>query len=252
MKRIYLCMLFILTLVSCKKQNNQIILDKELCTYNIIILDRSGSMWPILQETVSGADSIIQDIKLQCSDSCQQIITLMSFSSKGNIYHSLHCSADSMPLFTKNDYTPEGTTPLFDAIGETCKKAEVYVDSMDFDIVSVSIITDGLENSSCTYNQAAIQTMIARLSEKGWLFAYIGAGHNVKGVADTLGIKNYMTFTKNSDGTKDMIERNRTSRFNYYKKMERSINEERKRKGRELTNDEKETLRKRQSTEYYE
>lgn len=245
-------MLLALILGSCKKQDSQPIHDKELSTYNIIILDRSGSMSPIQQETVSGTDSIINDIRVQCTDSCEQIVTLMSFSSMGNIFHSLNCSADSMPAFTEKDYSPEGGTPLFDAIGETCKKAEAYVDSMNFDIVSISIITDGLENSSHTYSQDAIQNLIARLSEKGWLFAYIGAGHNVEDVANALGIKNYMTFTKSSEGTKYMIDQNRSSRYNYYKKMERIINDERKRKGRELTNEEKATLRKLQNTEYYE
>lgn len=241
-----------LILGSCKKQDTQPIGNKELNTYNIIILDRSGSMSSIQHETVAGTDSIINDIRVLCTDSCEQIVTLMSFSSMGNKFHSLHCSADSMPSFTDKDYFPEGRTPLFDAIGETCKKAEAYVDSMNFDIVSVTIITDGLENSSHTYNQDAIQNMIARLSEKGWLFAYIGAGHNVADVANSLGIKNYMTFTKNSDGTKYMIEQNRTSRYNYYKKMERTINEERKRKGRELTTEEKASLRKHHNSEYFE
>lgn len=239
-------------LVSCKKQNTPTTPDGGLSTYNIIIIDRSGSMYTIQEETVAGTDSIIKDIKSQCSDSCQQVITLMSFSSTGNIYHSLNCAADSMPVFTRNEYNPNGLTPLFDAIGETCKKAEVYVDSMNFYIVSVSIITDGLENASHIYNQDSIISMIERLSEKGWLFAYIGVGHDVENVAKSLGVKNYMTFTKSSEGTKDMIYRNRISRNNYYKKMERTINEEHKRKGRNLTNEEKAALRKNHNTDYFE
>lgn len=251
MKQIYLCMLVALIMTSCKKQNANTLQDAGISTYNIIILDRSGSMSPIQHETVAGTDSIINDIKAQCSGSSQQMITLMSFSSEGNIFHSLHCSADSMPSFTENDYTPDGMTPLYDAIGETCKKAEAYVDSMNFDIVSVSIITDGLENDSRTYSEDSIRSMIARLNEKGWLFAYVGAGHDVESVAKSLGIKNYMTFAKSSAGTMDMIDKNRNSRFNYYQKMSRSLNEERRNKGRELTNEEKAALRKRHNAGYY-
>jgi hypothetical protein len=70
--------------------------------------------------------------------------------------------------------------------------------------VSVTIITDGYENSSREYPHSAIKSLIESKKKQGWLFAYMGADHDVESVAYELSISNSLSFDKTEAGMKRM------------------------------------------------
>ena len=115
---------------------------------------------------------------------------------------------------TPADYIPCCTTPLYDAIGTTSKSAGNPAKS-----ASVTIITDGYENASREFDFNTISRLIAQYKQEGWLFAYIGADHDVEKVAINLHIDHSMRFNKTEDGTRDMFRRERQARKEWSDKM---------------------------------
>ena len=68
----------------------------------------------------------------------------------------------------------------------------------------VSIITDGMENSSEEWSGKAVKALVGRLREKGWTFAYIGANQDAVEVARELDIRNALNFDATPEGTVEM------------------------------------------------
>jgi hypothetical protein len=81
-------------------------------------------------------------------------------------------------------------TPLYDAIGNTITKIHKLMENEENAIASVTIITDGYENASKEYSHKAIKSLIEAYKSEGWLFAYIGADHDVETVSYSLSIDN--------------------------------------------------------------
>ena len=64
----------------------------------------------------------------------------------------------------------------------------------------VTVITDGYENSSHEYTGKMIKSMVTRLREKGWTFAYIGATEDAIEIAKDLYINNAIRFDATNKG----------------------------------------------------
>ena len=77
-------------------------------------------------------------------------------------------------------------TPLYDAIGNTITAVHRMMENDRNAIASVTIITDGYENASKEYTHTAIRSLIEAYKSEGWLFAYIGADHDVEAVSFSL------------------------------------------------------------------
>jgi predicted outer membrane lipoprotein len=88
------------------------------------------------------------------------------------------------------------------------------------DKVLVTVVTDGYENASREYSSKAIKALVDQLKAQGWVFAYIGANHDVEVVAASLSITNTMCFETTDDGVKKMSERLSNSRACWYDKVE--------------------------------
>ena len=175
--------------------------------YNIIILDASGSMFSLQKPSVDGVNETIQTIKAsqKSAPDCEQSISLFTFSSSyaENINTILR---DSPALQTAElpyqAYEPEGCTPLYDAIGEITTMFRHLLQPEDKALVT--IITDGYENSSVRYSAKDIHKIISQLSEKGWVFAYIGANQDSILESERIGIHNAMNFCADQAGTREM------------------------------------------------
>lgn len=202
--------------------------------YNLIILDESGSMDYLRESALEGAnetiltiDSIYQEHPEQA-----QFLSFVSFSdTRGKRFRVL---IDNKPIsevgqLTTDDYRPGGRTPLWDAMGYSLTKIEREV--AEEDLVLVTIITDGYENASREYDGASIKTIVDRLSEKGWTFAYIGANQDAIEVAGHMGIDNAMNFKSDKEGTREMWRQERRSRARYYKQSRYGTAKERLKKG---------------------
>lgn len=193
--------------------------------YNLIILDESGSMTCIYEQALGGANETIQTIRAAqaSADDQKQFLTFVTFDSGNREW--IRTIIDTMPIdkvrdLTKDDYRPCGCTPLYDAMGRSLTALEQKV--TEDDQVLVTIITDGMENSSCEYSGAAVCEIVKRLRAKGWTFVYIGANQNAVEVAKSMSIDNAMNFQATHQDTKRMWNDYRESTSGYYEKVRSS------------------------------
>lgn len=190
--------------------------------YNLIILDESGSMSSIYKQALDGANETIQTIR-SVQESAQdqnQFLTFVTFDSGNRT--PVRTIIDACPIsdvrnLTDNDYNPNGCTPLYDAMGESLTKLEQKVQEGDH--VLVTIITDGMENSSTHYNAMMIHEIVKRLRAKGWTFVYIGANQDAIEVARSMNIENALNFSATEEGTRRMWREHRASNQMYYEKV---------------------------------
>ena len=206
-----------------KKTNNNEIMKTENVdsvkvverVLNLIILDESGSMSGLEKVSVTGVNETIQTIKSSHESLPQQrqLLTFVTFSDKfGKPYRTRIELADISTVedYQVSEYQPGGTTPLYDTMGETLTQLEKV--ATENDLVLVTIITDGYENSSREYDSEKINALIKRLDEKDWVFTYIGANQDAILEARKMGIHNAMDFDADEEGTREMWEKERKSR----------------------------------------
>ena len=98
---------------------------------------------------------------------------------------------------------------MYDAMGKTLNELEGLI--LEDDKVMATVITDGMENSSREYSGRIIKNLVARLREKGWAMAYIGANQDSIEVARDLNIGNALNFTATPKGLMEMSKRFRKS-----------------------------------------
>lgn len=193
--------------------------------YNLIILDESGSMSGLTKATIDGCNETINTIisaQNQYADTQDQFISIYAFQGGTSIpsrYLVRNLPAIQAHHITANDYRPYGNTPLYDAIGTTLSDLRTAVMSHPSAIGSVTIITDGYENSSEKYSLQHVAKMIEALTELGWNFNFIGANINVKEVSKSLKITNAIEFSATEEGTAEMYSKLKENRMEYSKNI---------------------------------
>ena len=196
--------------------------------YNVIILDKSGSMSSITKQAIDGVNETIASIKRGQEKNPEQdnILTLVAFCGCEikKIYENTPIG-EVKPI-TPKDYRPCCMTPLYDAIGNTITAVHRLMDNEKNAIASVTIITDGYENASKEYSHKAIVSLIEAYKSEGWLFAYIGADHDVEAVAFNLAIDNHMAFEKSEVGTAHMFDKFQSCRSRFVNEMASMMNNE--------------------------
>ena len=191
--------------------------------FNLIILDESGSMYGLEKMCVDGVNETIQTIKnaSKANPDQKQMFSFITFSGRAmgelpirvKTYLEEITNVDEFPVTA---YAPNGCTPLFDAMGIALTELEKKV--TDDDIALVTVITDGYENASRMYSQKAIQNLVSRQDERGWVFTYIGANQDAMYESSKVGIKNSLNFCADEEGMKKMWEKERRSRDMFYQK----------------------------------
>lgn len=185
---------------------------------NLIILDESGSMQGLEKASVDGVNETIQTIKSSYEQlpEQEQLLTFVTFSNKGDSFYRTKLKLTPISQvsdFKPSDYKPDGCTPLYDTMGLTLTEMEEF--ATDSDVVLVTIITDGYENSSRQYNAERIKKLVSRLDEKDWVFTYIGANQDAILEAGKMGIRNAMNYHSDEAGTREMWEKERKARMNF-------------------------------------
>jgi len=195
--------------------------------YNLIILDESGSMCTIEKQAISSMNETIQSIKTAQTEhpDMKQFISLISFSGSG--LEGVKVIIDKKPAaevseISEEDYRPNSCTPLYDAMGFALTNLQKTVEKGDR--VLVTIITDGMENTSQVFSGSQVSKMVRHLRSIGWTFVYIGANQDAVEVAKELCITNALNFLATESGTRIALEKERKCRKAYY---DRARNEER-------------------------
>lgn len=133
-------------------------------------------------------------------------------------------TADKVEHITDKDYAPCGCTPLYDAIGVTVNTLREIVKTHENAIGSVTIITDGMENSSQEYSHKQVADLIENLKKEGWNFNFIGANIDAEAVSRSMNIDNAMAFEQSVEGTHAMFSRERKSRGRWYSRITEAMN----------------------------
>lgn len=183
--------------------------------FNLIILDESGSMVSIKQEAIDNVNETIQTIRSaqRKHDDQEHFVTIVTFND--DVKTVCECvSADQVKEFDDQTYQPECGTALYDAMGHSLNALRRRVG--EGDRVLVTVVTDGRENASEEYDALAIKALVDELKEKGWVFAYLGANHDVEAVASSISITNVMQFKATPVGTRHMTNVMNRSRGTLY------------------------------------
>lgn len=186
--------------------------------HNLIILDRSGSMYSIRQEAVNHLNECLQTIKCAQKENEGQkhSVTIVTFNHKPQ-YLFINSDPDFVNEITLSDYIPEGTTALYDAVGSSVQALRKVVQPGDY--VLVSIITDGYENASREYSLRNVKKLIEDTSAEGWVYTFMAANIDEHAVARDLSIKNVDNFCSDSeDFCKKSANWNRSRKTFYCKR----------------------------------
>ena len=202
-------------------------METKMTVYNVIILDKSGSMSSIARQAVDGVNETIGSIKSAQEKNPDQkhIVTLVAFCGceLKTIYDNVPVS-EVTPL-TDRDYRPCCMTPLYDAIGTTISRIHAVKGSDSKALALVTIITDGYENASHEFSLRSIKALIESYKEQGWQFTYIGADHDVEQVSFSLNIDHCMKFDKTEAGTRAMFAKDRSSRMRWFNRVSALMDE---------------------------
>lgn len=163
---------------------------KKGLTEVVAILDMSGSMAHLTEDTIGSYNSMLKE---QREKDREIFITTYVFN---NSYRMIH---DRVPIreismLTGKDYIPSGCTALLDTMGEAINHiAEIHHYIREEDIPEHTIffiITDGLENASARFSAPQIKELVKQKTEKtGWEFIYLASNIDAVETASNIGIK---------------------------------------------------------------
>jgi len=153
-----------------------------------LIVDRSGSMSSVAEDTKGG---IKQFITSQKQNPGKASFTLVQFDHEYEVLNNFSdLSKVDENAFAKQ-YEPRGCTALLDAIGRTVidmsQKIEKMGQSEKPAQVIVAIVTDGQENASREFTVAKVKKLIEEKQALGWNFVFLGADLNAITVAQSYG-----------------------------------------------------------------
>ncbi len=154
----------------------------------VFILDRSGSMAGLEEDTIGGFNSMIAKQK---DEEGECYVTTVLFDHEIDTLHDRKKLSEIAPL-TDKDYTVRGCTALIDAIGITVNKiANIHKYARKEDVPATTmfvITTDGMENASKEYSSDKVKRMIEDKKKDGWEFLFIGANIDAVETAKHFGI----------------------------------------------------------------
>ena len=171
-----------------KKTENAAADTRNTVTELVFILDASGSMAPLRDDTIGGFNTMLGK---QRGTEGKAYVTTVMFSENMRTVH------DRIPLekvkdLTREDYEPMGCTALYDAVGETIRHITAihkYARKEDVPGKTLFVITtDGMENASRKYNASDVKKLISRQQESGWEFIFLGANIDAAAAAADIGI----------------------------------------------------------------
>ena len=177
---------------------------KKNLTEMVFILDRSGSMGHLVDDTIGGFNSMIEKQKKEIGEA---FVTTILFDDRYEVLHN-HVDINDIVPITRKEYYALGSTALLDAIGKTIndigyRLSETPEEERPEKVI-FTIITDGYENASREFTKSKIKEMIEHQQSKySWVFMFIGANMDAVSEASTYGINSAFaaTYTASAQGT---------------------------------------------------
>lgn len=176
----------------------------EKLTEIVFILDESGSMSSLRDDTIGGFNSMLEK---QREEEGLCYVSLVTFNDNSKVIR------DRVPIsevknLTNKDYCPMGCTALIDALGSAINhigNVHKYAREEDRPKRTLFVImTDGMENFSRHYTADRVRQMVSRQQEKyGWEFIFLGANIDAVETAARYGImrENAVNYVSDVTGT---------------------------------------------------
>lgn len=157
-------------------------------THVTFVLDSSGSMAQIEDDTVGGFNSFLDD---QRDEDGSATVSLYDFNTNVERVYQGRAIEDA-PGLDDTNYTPSGRTALHDAIVTAIDGTDSHLAAVDAaarpDNVVFVVLTDGKENASETPQQTVQDQVAYRREEFGWEFLFIGANQDAALTAEGMGM----------------------------------------------------------------
>lgn len=182
---------------------------KENFTSINVIIDASGSMQHLTNDTIGSFNGFLKDQKAVPGDAA---FTLCTFNTDYRLVHDFVKLA-AVPDLDPKTYSPNGGTALLDALGTTMdsvgqKLAALPEDERPSKVIFL-VITDGHENSSRRYTGARIKEMVEHQKEKySWEFVFMGANIDAFATGTSMGIDahNTLNYEATKGGTRRLYK----------------------------------------------
>lgn len=207
-------------------------------THIIFVLDRSGSMQSVQDDTIGGFNKFLED---QRSVPGKATVTTILFNAgvtyqqRNNVYHTrgacrlpavvanVDCwpaggwylkphnfvDVNDVPQLSHETYQPAGGTALLDAcrraIEEEGQQLAAMHESQRPSQVICVIMTDGQENMSQKTTREQLQNIVKHQREVySWEFVFLGANQDAFAEATSFGVHagNAINYTSSGDGTR--------------------------------------------------
>lgn len=178
------------------------------------LLDRTGSMGIIKNDTIGGFNTCTGELK--ASDTPIEF-SLIQFSSEGFQTVCVAAPIKTVPELSDENYKPSGGTPLIEAAYKTIQAVAASLSKRtDKPKVIVCIQTDGEENSSDQsvpsdeideqtkqpiplYSWRMLKKLVAAKTAEGWQFNFLGSGIDAYQQATSMGISAHATMAAGMD-----------------------------------------------------
>ena len=156
----------------------------------VFILDRSGSMAGLEDDTIGGFNAMVEKQKKEAGEA---VLSAVLFSSGSHVLYD-RVNIQKVEPMTELQYRVGGCTALLDAIGGAVHHiANVHKYAREEDRPGKTlfvITTDGMENASRAYTYDEVCRMVEHEQEKyGWEFLFLGANMDAISAARSFGIR---------------------------------------------------------------
>ncbi len=163
----------------------------------VFIIDKSGSMSGLEDETIKGFNELLNKQKKQKD---KALITTIFFNTTMQFINERK-DINEVKEITLNDYRVGGCTALLDAIGNAINyiyNNQINDKENEYNNMVV-IITDGFENSSLEFSYEKINSLINKKQKEDWQFIFLGANIDVIKEANKMGIASDNAVSYNND-----------------------------------------------------
>ena len=176
---------------------------KRNLTELVFILDRSGSMAHLVDDTIGGFNAMLSRQK---DGEGEALVTTVLVDCVNETIHD-RLPITEVPRLTRKEYYVRGCTALLDAVGMTVEHIagiHKYAREEDRPTRTLFVITtDGYENASHHFSYDKLKRLITEKQEAGWEFIFLGANIDAAKEAARFGIReeNAVDYHADSKGT---------------------------------------------------